>query len=325
MIMYIEGLIAAPFTALNNDCSINLDAIEKLADFYTANNLAGVFICGTTGESMSLTLAERLEIAERWCKTANKKLKVIVHVGENSIEACKKMSAHAQKSHAYAIGAIAPSFFRPACVDDLVECCSQIASSAPELPFYYYHMPSMTGVNFAMIDFLRKAADKIPNLAGIKYTYEDLMDYYLCRSFENGRFDILFGRDEILLCGLALGAKGAVGSTYNFASGLYHQLINEFKRGNIEKARSLQQKSMEMIKVLASAGCSFLAISKALMKEVSIDCGPVRLPLTKVTDRQYESVIKKLEQIGFFESCTSQASPLKQKTKIDCPISEIKV
>jgi N-acetylneuraminate lyase len=322
---HIEGLVAAPYTAMNPDCSINLKAIEKQAEFYSASNLAGVFICGTTGEGMSLTLAERLEIAERWCKTADKKLKVIVHVGENSIEACKKMANQAQKSGAYAVGMIAPSFFKPATVDVLVDYCAQVAASCPELGFYFYHMPSMTGVNFSMVSFLEKASGSIPNLAGIKYTHEDLMDYYLCKTFEGGRFDILFGRDEILLSGLVLGAKGAVGSTYNFAAPLYQQLISEFNRGNLEKARTLQQKSMEMIKILASAGCPFLAASKALMKRLTVDCGPVRLPLTDIADKQYESVIGKLEKIGFFEFCGGQTFFSKSKTKSKCPISEIKV
>ena len=323
--MHIEGLITAPYTAMNSDGSINLNAIEKQAEFYSLNNLAGVFVCGTTGESMSLSMAERLEIAERWCKSADKTLKVIVHVGENCIEACKKMAYHSQKSGAYGIGMIAPSFFKPASVDILVDYCSKVAASAPELPFYYYHMPSMTGVNFSMISFLEKASAKIPNLAGIKYTYEDLMDYYLCRTFEGGRFDILFGRDEILLCGLALGAKGAVGSTYNFAAPLYHQLINEFKSGNLDKARQLQQKSMEMIRILACVGCSFLAASKALMKEFGIDCGTVRLPLYEINSQQYGSMMNQLEQVGFFSFCNGRQLASNSKAKTKCRINEIKV
>jgi hypothetical protein len=66
-------------------------------------------------------------------------------------------------------------------------------------------------------------------------------------------------------------------------------------------------------------------VSKALMKRLGVDCGPVRLPLTDITDKQYESVISKLEEIGFFEFCGGQTSFLKSKTKSKCPISEIKV
>ncbi|MEN6384465.1 MAG: dihydrodipicolinate synthase family protein [Phycisphaerales bacterium] len=311
----LKGLIAAPFTAMKADRSINLDIIEKQVNFYVANGVAGVFVCGTTGEGASLTTAERVQIADKWCKTAPKELKVVVHVGDNSIDACRLMAANAQKSNASAIGAIAPNFFKPNSVDVLVDYCNQIASAAPELPFYYYHMPSMTGVNFPMIDFLEKAPGKIKNLAGIKFTYEDLMDFHLCQKFEDGRYDMLFGRDEILLCGLALGAKGAIGSTYNFASPLYNQLIDEFNAGNLERARVLQHKSMQMIKIIASIGCPFLAASKAIMKELGLDLGPVRLPLTDINE-QFTSLISKLEQLGFFDFCSKQKASSKIKTAV---------
>jgi N-acetylneuraminate lyase len=310
----LKGLIAAPFTAMKADRSINFDIIEKQAAFYTANGVSGVFVCGTTGEGFSLTTAERIQIADTWCKTAPKELKVVVHAGDNSIDACKVMAANAQKSNASAIGAIAPNFFKPGSVDVLVEYCRQIASAAPELPFYFYHMPSMTGVNFPMIDFLQKASGKIKNLAGIKFTYEDLMDFHLCQKFEDGRFDMLFGRDEILLCGLALGAKGAIGSTYNFASPLYNQLIDEFNAGNLERARVLQHKSMEMIKIIGSIGCPFLSASKAIMKELGIDCGPVRLPLTDISPQQQSLLMSKLEQLGFFDFCSKSKTSFKVKT-----------
>lgn len=312
----LKGLIAAPFTAMKADRSINLGIIEKQAAFYAANGVAGVFICGTTGEGISLTTAERLQIADTWCKVAPKELKVVVHVGDNSVEACRVLAAQAQKANASAIGAIAPNFFKPGSVDVLVDYCNQIASAAPELPFYFYHMPSMTGVNFPMIDFLQKASGKIKNLAGIKFTYEDLMDFHLCQKFEDGRFDMLFGRDEILLCGLALGAKGAIGSTYNFASLLYNQLIDEFSAGNLERARVLQYKSMQMIKTIASVSCPFLAASKAIMKELGLDLGPVRLPLTDITAQQLTSLMSKLEQIGFFDFCSKQKTSAKNKTTV---------
>jgi N-acetylneuraminate lyase len=311
----LKGLIAAPFTAMKADGSINLGIIEKQASFYIANGVSGVFVCGTTGEGLSLTLGERIQIADTWCKASPKELKVIVHVGDNCIDSCRTMAAAAQKSNAAAIGAIAPNFFRPGSVDLLVEYCRQIASAAPELPFYYYHIPSMTGVNFSMRNFLEKASGKIKNLAGIKFTYEDLMDFHLCQKFEDGKFDMLFGRDEILLCGLALGAKGAIGSTYNFASPLYIQLMDEFNAGNLERARVLQEKSMEMIKLIATAECPFLSASKAIMKNLGIDLGPVRLPLADITSQQFDLLMSRLDKIGFFDFCSKQDSIFKPKIK----------
>lgn len=182
--------------------------------------------------------------------------------------------------------------------------CRVVASSAPELPFYYYHIPSMTGMNFTMVDFLLAAGNKIPNLVGIKYTGEDLMDYGLCRQLEGGRFDMLFGRDELLICALALGTRGAVGSTYNFAAPLYSRLMEVFAAGDLETARNLQLKSMELIDLLKRSEGSFLACGKAVMTMLGVDCGPTRLPLENLTVEQVKNLHAQLEHIGFFEYCS---------------------
>ena len=93
----------------------------------------------------------------------------------------------------------------------LVECCAEIAAAAPRLPFYYYHIPIMTGVAVPMTTFLTEAARRIPNLAGLKYTANTLHEYQECVALDGGRFDVLFGFDELLLPSLAVGAAGAVG------------------------------------------------------------------------------------------------------------------
>jgi N-acetylneuraminate lyase len=324
MTEHIEGLVAAPFTAMNPDCSINLEAIEKQANFLFDNGVQGAFICGTTGESMSLNTEERKGIAQRWVETSPEGLKIIVHVGHTSIEDCKTLAAHAQKIGAWGIGAMAPSFFVPAKVEDLVSFCAEVAASAPDLPFYYYHMPSITHVNFPMISFLEHASEKIPTLAGIKYTYEDLMDYQLCLNYDCGRYDILFGRDEILVCALSLGARGAVGSTYNFAAPLYNKLIKAFDSGDIELARELQKQSVDIIQVIVKSPGSFHSAGKAIMTMLGIDFGPVRSPLCNITQLQYQNLKSELEKIGFFENGSVNKAPdIKQRTT-KYAISEVK-
>ncbi len=301
---HIEGLVAAPFTPMDADGGINLNMIEKQADFLHRNGVVGAFVCGTTGESMLLTVPERLDIAKRWVETAPDGFMVIIHIGHTSLQACKTLASNARDIGAWGVGSMAPCFFRPESVDDLVAFCAEAAAAAPDLPFYYYHMPSVTGVNFPMVDFLKAAADKIPNLAGIKFTYENLMDYELCRKLDNGRFDMLFGRDELLICGLALGARGAVGSTYNFAAPLYNHLIEAFDNGDLETARTLQRKSMEMIQVLVHTPASFNAVAKAVLKILGLDCGPVRQPLANITPQQEDNLKSELDKIGFFEYCS---------------------
>lgn len=297
----LEGLIAASFTPMNADGSVNLDLIGEQAMFLHRNGVRGAFVCGTTGESMSLTMQERMDIAARWVALSPEGFKVIVHVGHTSLEVCKQLAANARDIGAWGVSAMGPCFFKPASIRELVTFCSEIAGSAPELPFYYYHIPSMTGVSFLMVDFLEAAKERIPNLAGIKYTHYDLMDYELCKRAESRRFDILFGVDEMLLGGLAFGADGAIGSTYNIAAPLYNELIKAFKEGDLDYARDLQDRSIELVRVLNKTAQPNFVAAKSVMKMLGIDCGPVRAPLSNITLEQHKILEAELEKIGFFE------------------------
>jgi dihydrodipicolinate synthase/N-acetylneuraminate lyase len=204
---HLKGLIAAPFTAFHLDGTLHLEMIDRQAHSLAANGIVGAFVCGTTGEGLSLTTEERMQVAERWMAAAPASLRIIVHVGHHAIGDCQRLARHAAEIGAAAIGTLAPSFFKAACVSDLVDFCSGVASSAPELPFYYYHIPTMTGVSLPCVDFLTAAGGRIPNLAGLKFTFENLMDFLACVQLEGGRYDVIFGRDEILLAGLALGRR----------------------------------------------------------------------------------------------------------------------
>jgi len=293
----VTGLIAAPFTALNGDLSLNLPMVDRQARALAERGVSGAFVCGTTGEGFSFTTAERLQIAEGWLAVAPQTLRVIVHVGHNSLAESRTLAAHAQQNKAYAIATLAPTFFRPARVEHLVDYCAQIAESAPELPFYYYHMPAMTGVEFSMHDFLKLGRDRIPNLAGIKFTHENLMEFSRCLDFEKGRFNMLFGRDEMLLGALAMGARGAVGSTYNYMAPVYVRMIELFHRGELEAARRVQCLAIRIIEVMSRRGG--LAAGKAMMKMIGLDCGPVRPPLRNLTPEAEEALRVELEQLGF--------------------------
>src|SRR5690606_35197271 len=125
---------------------------------------------------------------------------------------------------------------------------AQIAAAAPSIPFYYYHIPALTGVGMDMLEFLRLGEKRIPNLAGIKYTAATIHEYQACPNHEGGRFDVLYGYDELLLPALAVGAKGAVGSTYNFAAPLYLRVMELFRAGQLEAAQEQQLLLVNMIR-----------------------------------------------------------------------------
>ncbi len=296
----LTGLVAAPFTPMDTIGTLNLKLVEKYAAKLKKDGVGGVFVCGTTGEGMLMTSEERQDVAESWIEQQTENFKVIVHVGTTSAKQSKELARHAQEIGAYAFGCMGPMFLKPSRTEDLVNFCSEVASGAPELPFYYYHIPSVSDVNLPMTDFLNKAQSVIPNLTGIKFTHRNMMEMFQCLRAEEGKWDILHGFDEELICGLSLGAKGAVGSTFNYLAPLYLKLIDAFQSGNIEEARNYQYKSVKFIEILIRYGGGVIG-GKPIMKFVGLDCGPLRTPAHNFNTEELIKYEKELNAIGFFE------------------------
>lgn len=297
----LTGLIAAPYTSFQPDGAVDLATVPRQAELLAHNGVSGAFVCGTTGEGYSMTVAERKQVAAAWRPALRPEVKLIVHVGHLSLADSCQLARHAQEIGADAIATIAPNFFKPAGAAELIGWCRQIAAAAPGLPFYYYHMPAMTGVTIPVTDFLEQVDGQIPTLVGVKFTHEDLLDYGRASRVAGGRYAMLFGRDEILLAGLSLGAVGAVGSTYNFAAPLFLRIMTAFGAGDLESARRDQARAQTFISVLHRHGG--LAAGKAAMKFIGLDCGPVRLPLRNLTTGQEQQLRNDLESVGFFDYC----------------------
>lgn len=294
----LNGLVAATHTPFKKDGSLNLDGIEKIAAHLSSNKVDIAFIGGSTGESHSLNVEERMSLAKRWFEVVKgTKLNVVVHVGSNCLEDARTLAKQAQELKALAISALTPSYFKPKNVDALVECCSFIASAAPSLPFYYYDIPTMTGVNLFMPEFLERAGKSIPNLKGLKFTNVDFMSFQLCSQMEGGRFEILWGVDEMLLPALSVGAHGAVGSTYNFAAPLYHRIIEAFKKFDFETARKEQLRSIKLVNILVKRG--YMASAKAMMGMLGVDVGSPRLPNVALKQDELASLRSDLEKESY--------------------------
>ncbi len=294
----LHGIVPATYTPFKADGSLNLAMVEKQAAHLLANGVSTAFIGGTTGESHSLALEERRQLAQRWFEVARgTALKVVVHVGSNCLADARTLAAQAQQLGALAISAQSPSYFKPAEVDTLVACCKEIADAAPATPFYYYDIPSMTGVHLSAPEFLQRGAARIPTLAGLKFSNSDMMAYQSCLAA--GDFDVPWGTDECLLAALAVGAKGAVGSTYNFAAPVYLRLIAAFQRGDLAAARQEQGRSLDLVRVLGRFG--FMGAGKALLKMSGVDVGPARLPIGNPSAEQVAKLRTEIEGIGYFD------------------------
>ncbi|MBD2756756.1 dihydrodipicolinate synthase family protein [Spirosoma validum] len=293
-----EGLVAAPFTPMHADGRLNLDLIPQYAHFLVQNGVKGAFVGGSTGEGVSLSYPEKLELLRAWGQVDEPRLQKIMLVGGTSLEESKRLAQEASRAGFQAVAVLAPFYFKPANVELLAQFCIQIGEAAPELGLYFYHIPALTGANLSMIDFLACIDGRLPNFYGIKYTHNDLMDYRRCVLFGNQKYDILWGWDEVFLAAMAMGARGAVGSTFNYAAPVYHELMAAFDAGDLEKARQCQDKSIAVVKLLGKYGG--IATGKAYMRAVGLDCGEFRLPIANMSTEQYGQFLNDLDEIDFY-------------------------
>ncbi|KAM6921371.1 N-acetylneuraminate lyase [Xenentodon cancila] len=299
----LEGLVAATFTPFTTKGEINLSVIEPYIDYLTKKQgVKSIFVNGTTGESTSLTFAERKLLAEDWCRKAKGKLdQVIVHVGCMSIKDSQDLAQHAVQIQADGIAVIAPSFFKPRTVDALRAYLQEVASVAPTLPFYYYHLPAVTGVNVQVRDVLKGIEELIPSFSGVKFSGTDFMDFGLCISSSNNRWSILYGVDEQLLAALPFGADGAVGSTYNYIGRHANKLMSAFKEGDLTQAKTIQFKIQELLSCAVEVGFD-VGVNKQLMTDVSGLClGPPRLPVMPCPPDHSKLIKKRFDEL--FPDC----------------------
>ena len=299
----IKGLIDAPFTPFYANGEVNLEPIERYANMLKKNGLQGVFINGSSGEGYMLTEDERMKLAEAWVKAAPKGFKVIVHVGSTCVNSSRRLAEHAQTIGAFGIGAMATPFPKIGRIEELVKSCEEIASGAPNLPFYYYHIPAFNGAFLSMVELLKAVDGRIPNFAGIKYTYESLYEYNQCRLYANGKFDMLHGQDETILPCLAMGgAQGGIGGTTNYNGKCLTGILKAWEEGNIEEARELQNFAQEVINVICHYRGNIVG-GKRIMKLIGLDLGPNRTPFQNITDEEEKALKAELDAIDFFNKC----------------------
>ncbi len=296
-----EGLIAAPFAPMDEKGAVVYGRITAYYNFLKTSKIAGAFINGSTGEGVSLTQKERMKITEQWVTAAkeNPSVKIINLAGGTSYAECIENAQHSAETGVDAIALLAPYYFKPAGAGQLTEFVARVSETVPQLPVYFYHIPVLTGCYVSMFEFLKEAAPAIPNLAGIKYTHEDFMDFQSCINFMGNKYEMLWGRDENLLSALVLGTRSGVGSTYNYAAPLYYKLIEAFDAGDLVPARQLQQKAIDMIRLLGKYGG--IATGKAFMRYVGIDCGEFRSPVKNMSREDYQNFKKDVHLLDMEE------------------------
>ena len=302
----LDGLVAATYTPLADDGAVNTEVVGPIVEYLLGTGVSGLYVCGSTGEGMSLSSDERRAVAKAYVQAAAGRVPVIVQVGHNSLAEARQLAEHAAEIGADMISATCPSYFKIGDVSGLVDCMEAVAGGAPELPFYYYHIPALTGSAVDVVQFLQLASGRIANLAGLKYTDTKLYEFQECLELDEGRFDVVWGCDEMLLGALATGARGAIGSTYNVAAPLYRGLIDAFGNHDLARARQLQSLSISMIRTFNRF--PFHAAMKAVLAILGFDVGGCRLPQGSLSEGDVVALRGALENIGFFEWSRSPTS-----------------
>jgi N-acetylneuraminate lyase len=179
-----------------------------------------------------------------------------------------------------------------------------ISKTAPNIPLWFYHFPDMTGVLTGQAYTLLELAEqtgKIPTLMGIKYTDENLMDFQSCLAIGNGKYNMLFGRDEEAIAGMLVGAAAAASSTMQYSPTL-RTAIELFQKGDLAGAVKYQHLNAQLCEMFGKYGTEHKNVQKAIIRMAGLNVGPSRLPYLDLSDEEYTSLEKDLHKLGFLDS-----------------------
>src|SRR5690606_29613946 len=173
------NLLAATYAPMKQDLSLNTELISTYGGYLKNNAIKGAFINGSTGDFVSLSSKERMHLMDAWSGQRSDDFKVINHVGHTSLTEAVKLAKHSAIL-ADGIAVLSPYYFTIKSISKLIEYCKEVAKAAPELPFYYYHIPILSGAQLDMRIFVEQAIAEIPNFQGVKFTHNDLIDFQFC-------------------------------------------------------------------------------------------------------------------------------------------------
>lgn len=291
--------MSPPITPTHPNGDLNVDVIPQYVDHLAQNGVDGVYVCGTTGEGLAFNVAERKQIAEAWVSAGKNKLKsIVIQVGGFCLKDSMELATHAQSIGADGIASLPPLYHKPGGVDELVDYCERIASAAAKLPFFYYHIPFLTGVDVCIHDFLMAGSARIPSLAGAKFTSVDMYDLSRSCRCAGGKFTLFNGFDECLGPSLTVGCRAAIGATFNFAPQFAVQVLKAFQRGNMVEFMKKQEELARLVETLRKHDTSIALFKAATGLTAPFVAGPPRRPLHPLPASAVAALAKDLAALG---------------------------
>lgn len=301
--MTLSGIITAALTPLSQegDSLAKVEIFEKYYRFLLDRRINGLFVCGTTGEGMVLTLQERKTVAERAIHMVAGEVPVLVHVGCNSTAESIELARHAAKAGANGAAVVTPYFYT---YDRLAigRHFQAIANAVPDLPVFLYYLPSYTHNDIppSLVGELVKAC---PNITGLKHSDSDQIRLQEYRQVVNDDFTLLSGDDSVALAALTLGANGCVTGKSSTFPEMLVAIYQAFKEGNVKEARLLQSNLNRLIGGLLDIGKGIgLAYFKAALRFRGLDTGGMRPPQRPLTQEEESVLIEGLTRLSEFSS-----------------------
>lgn len=277
-----KGIIPAFYACYDEKGEISAERTREFTRFLIAKGVKGVYVCGSSGECIYQSVAERKLTLECVMQEAKGKITVIAHVACNNTKDSKDLARHAESLGVDAIASIPPIYFHLP-EHAIAKYWNDISAAAPNTDFVIYNIPQLAGVALTMSLF--REMKKNPRVVAVKNSSMPTQDIQLFKAEGGEGFTVFNGPDEQLVSGLAIGADGGIGGTYAVMPELFLELYRCVKAGELEKATNLQYDIDDIIYAMCECKGNLYAVMKAIIhKREGIDLGGVREPLPAVTE-----------------------------------------
>ena len=285
-----SGQWCASVTEFGADGAVTTTNVNKYAAHLAKEGCAGVFVNGTSGESMSLSVEERERLAAAWKRAGDLHgLKIVVHVGCDSTVDAARLAAHAERLGCAGVSAMAPRFFKCGGAAQLAEYCAFIAGAAPRTPFLYYHFPMATGVPTKPSEFFAAAKPLIPTLAGMKFSDGNMWEYGdCCDADASGALAFMPGFEAQTLAYLPYHPRetfGAISLSFSVLAPLHARIADKFYGGDAADAHHLQAASRKFFRAVTPYGWT-QSVKLALAEKGIFDSPACRAPSKNLTAQQ---------------------------------------
>ena len=278
-----KGCATALVTPFTND-GINFEELRKLIEFQILEGIDGLVICGTTGESSTMSLVEKKSVIDFSVKVANGRVPIIAGTGGNNTADAVAMSKYAESVGADALLLVTP-YYNKTTQKGLIAHFNKIAESV-NIPIILYNVPSRTGLNIEPETCLELS--KVPNIVAIKEASGNISQVAKIANLCNDELTIYSGNDDQIMPVLSLGGLGVISVLSNIYPKFVHEMVMDYLTGNWQKATASQIYSLPLINALFSE-VNPIPIKYALNK-IGFHCGVPRLPLVELSSAGKEKI-----------------------------------